>query len=127
MKRTSGMIAVFRFLLLILLTSPLFCSSYAKSQDWVHTGTNLSNSTLRIAAADFKPTGGDPQTQGLKVTFDTTLFSDLNNAGIFDVVSKSLAPQAMPGSLIPRQICLRWTSGRQRHRVRPWWRLGLFS
>ena len=104
MKRTSGMIAVSQSLFLILFTSLPYFASTAAAQDWVHTGTNLSNSTLRIAAADFKPLGGDPQTPGLKVTFDATLFSDLNNAGIFDVVSKSLAPQAMPGS--PQEILL---------------------
>ena len=68
------------------------------AQDWVHTGTNLSNPTIRIAAADFKPVGSDPQTTALKAVFDATLFSDLGNAGIFDVVSKSMAPQSMPGS-----------------------------
>ena len=42
--------------------------------------------------------GGDPETPPLKAVFDSTLYSDLANAGIFDMVSKSLAPQAMPGS-----------------------------
>jgi len=41
---------------------------------------------------------------GLKAVFDATLYSDLGNAGIFDLVSKSLAPQAMPGS--PQEIVL---------------------
>jgi TolB protein len=68
------------------------------AQDWVHTGTNLSNPIVRIAAADFKPVGNDPQTTSMKAVFDATLFSDLGNAGIFDLVSKSMAPQVMPGS-----------------------------
>ncbi|HZL50298.1 MAG TPA: translocation protein TolB [Terracidiphilus sp.] len=68
------------------------------AQDWVHIGTNLSNPTIRLAAADFKPVGNDPQTTALKATFDATLFSDLGSAGIFDLVSKSLAPQVMPGA-----------------------------
>ena len=46
--------------------------------------------------------GNDPQTPALKAVFDTTLYNDLTNAGIFDMVSKSLAPQAMPGS--PQEI-----------------------
>ncbi len=79
------------------------------AQDWVHTGTNLGNKTIRIAAADFKPTGNDPQTTALKAVFDATLFSDLGNAGIFDLVSKSMAPQAMPGS--PQEIVLnQWSA-----------------
>ena len=72
------------------------------AQDWVHTGTNLGNERIRIAAADFKPWAHDPQTPALKAAFDATLFNDLTNAGIFDLVSKSMAPPAMPGS--PKEI-----------------------
>ena len=68
----------------------------------MHTGTNLGNERIRLAAADFKPVGSDPQTTPLKAVFDSTLYNDLINAGIFDMVSKSLAPQAMPGS--PQEI-----------------------
>jgi TolB protein len=74
------------------------------AQDWVHTGTNLGNDRVRIAAADFKPVGADPQTPQLKATFDATLYGDLADAGIFDLVSKSLSPQATPGS--PQEINL---------------------
>jgi TolB protein len=74
------------------------------AQDWVHTGTNLGTDRIRIAAADFKPAGDDPQTPALKAAFDATLYSDLGNAGIFDLVSKSFAPQAAPGS--PQEISL---------------------
>jgi TolB protein len=79
------------------------------AQDWVHTGTNLGNDRIRIAAADFKPVGEDPQTPALKAAFDATLYSDLANAGIFDLVSKSMEPQATPGS--PQEISLpQWTA-----------------
>jgi TolB protein len=76
----------------------------AAAQDWIHTGSNLGNERIRIAAADFKPVGNDPQTPTLKAAFDTTLYSDLAAAGIFDIVSKSLMPQATPGS--PQEISL---------------------
>ena len=80
-----------------------------RAQDWVHTGTNLGNARIRIAAADFKPGGDDPETPALKAAFDSTLYSDLANAGIFDLVSKSLAPQATPGA--PQEINLpQWAS-----------------
>jgi TolB protein len=79
------------------------CSA-VQAQDWVHTGTNLGNTRIRLAAADFKPVAADPDTPALKATFDATLESDLTNAGIFDLISKSLAPQAMPGS--PQEINL---------------------
>lgn len=81
---------------LVLLIS--FSTSQLHAQDWVHTGTNLGADRIRIAAADFKPGNSDPQTPTLKAVFDATLYNDLGNAGIFDLVSKSMAPQANPGS-----------------------------
>jgi TolB protein len=74
------------------------------AQDWVRAGSGLTDQRIRLAAADFKPTGNDPQTPLLKSSFDATLYSDLANAGIFDMVSKSLAPPATPGS--PQEINL---------------------
>jgi TolB protein len=68
------------------------------AQDWLKTETSTGVSNIRIAVADFKPSSTDPQTGTLKQTFDTTLFNDLSNAGIFDVVSKSMLPQATPGA-----------------------------
>jgi TolB protein len=76
----------------------------ARAQDWVRTGTNLGATKIRLAAASFKPTSNDPQIGMLKSAFDTTLFDDLSNAGIFDMVSKSMAPPLMPGS--PQEINL---------------------
>ncbi|WP_446742324.1 Tol-Pal system beta propeller repeat protein TolB [Silvibacterium acidisoli] len=67
------------------------------AQDWVRTGTNLGVEKIRLAAANFKPGTPDVQTGALKTVFDTTLFNDLKNAGVFDMVSKSMAPPAMPG------------------------------
>jgi len=84
-------------------------ATHLAAQDWVHTGTNLGNDRIRLAAADFKPGSLDPQTPALKATFDATLYGDLANAGIFDLVSKSLAPQATPG--VPQEINLtQWSS-----------------
>jgi TolB protein len=94
----------FRLFRPALLTLAVLASIPAVAQDWVHTGSNLGNARIRIAAADFKLVGVDPQTPALKAAFDTTLYSDLANAGIFDLVSKSFAPQAAPGS--PQEISL---------------------
>ena len=88
-----------RSLLGFLVFIPLSLTVPAlNAQDWVRTGSGLSNQRIRIAAADFKPVGTDPQTPVLKATFDATLFNDLSNAGIFDMVSKSMAPAVTPGS-----------------------------
>src|ERR1700761_3715507 len=92
----------FRLLFLFLLALSLVWQ--AGAQDWVRTGTNLGAARIRLAAADFNPASADPQTPALKTTFDTTLYNDLNNAGIFDMVSKSMAPPLMPAS--PQQMNL---------------------
>ncbi len=103
MKRIDWILPLF-FLFAACLRAP-----QAAAQDWVHTGTNLGNQTIRLAAANFKPVGTDPQTPALKAVFDATLYNDLSNAGIFQMVSKSLAPLAMPGS--PQQIVLsQWSA-----------------
>ncbi len=90
----------FSILLVLASISSLSCGA----QDWVHTGSNLGNARIRLAAADFKQVGVDPQVTALKATFDSTLYGDLQNAGIFDMVSKSFAPQSSPGS--PQEINL---------------------
>ena len=98
-----------RFVLPALFSLTSLASLHAVAQDWVHTGSNLGNAKIRIAAADFKLVGADPQTPALKATFDSTLYSDLENAGVFDMVSKSFVPQATPGS--PQEINLsQWSA-----------------
>ncbi len=94
---------IFPLALILLAALP------AAAQDWIHIGSNLGNNRIRLAAADFKPVGADPQTPELKAAFDATLYSDLGNAGIFDLVSKSMIPLVTPGS--PQEINLaQWSA-----------------
>ncbi len=72
-------------------------------------GSGNASDRIRVAAADFKPGSSDPNTDQLKQTFDKTLFADLGAAGIFDLVSKSVIPQAQPGS--PAEVNLAQWSG----------------
>ncbi|GGA59711.1 protein TolB [Edaphobacter acidisoli] len=91
------------FLLIFLATIPIH------AQDWFKTETSSGAPNIRIAAADFKQLSPDPHAAELKRTFDTTLYSDLANAGIFDLVSKSLQPQTTPGA--PSEINLsQWSA-----------------
>lgn len=94
------------FALSLLIAVAFLASSISlQAQDWVHTGTKIpANNKIRIAAADVKAATADPLTGGLKSTFDQTLYNDLRYAGIFDVVSKSMIPNATPGS--PQEITL---------------------
>src|SRR5882724_6901091 len=67
------------------------------AQDWIRTGTGLGVEKIRLAASDFKPATQDPKNTDLLKTFNDTLFNDLDNAGIFDLVSKSFYPLQVPG------------------------------
>jgi TolB protein len=95
---------------LAVLALALSLPSLAHAQDnWFKTETSTGAPSIRLAAADFKPQSTDPQTLQYKKTFDAVLYADLANAGIFDLVSKSLMPTAQPGS--PSEINLnQWSS-----------------
>lgn len=83
----------------VLLLAPL---AHAQNDITIKLSGDAASRT-RLAAANFK--SSDP----LRQTFDTVLFSDLANAGIFDLVSKSIAPQATPGT--PAEISLpQWSA-----------------
>ncbi len=89
----------------LVLVGALAFTGPLLGQDGFSTSTLNGNAqSIRIAVADFKPGSASPSGAALKRTFDATLYADLANAGIFDIVSKSLAPQATPGS--PAEINL---------------------
>jgi len=95
-KKPEGMKTRFALLVVALLVVGLLPVAPANAQDWYKGGTN-SGAPIRMAAADFKPATGDPQTQPLNTVFNTTLFNDLDNAGIFEMVAKSFYPAGTPG------------------------------
>lgn len=70
----------------------------AIAQDWVKTGTGLGVSKIRIAVPDFKASNQDPRDPELLRTFNDVLWNDLQNAGIFEMVSKSFYPLGQIGS-----------------------------
>ena len=79
---------------LALISSP----TGAQAQDWIRTGTGLGVEKVKLAVPDFKPSTQDPKNTELLKTFNDTLFNDLDNAGIFDMVSKSFYPLEVPGN-----------------------------
>ncbi len=86
--------------LLALLLLACMCGRLYGQDIFGEANKSLANRT-RVAAANFKPAGGG---DALHATFDSVLFNDLSNAGIFDMVSKSLAPPVTPGT--PAEIKL---------------------
>jgi TolB protein len=53
---------------------------------------------VRLAVPDFKPSTSDAKNADLLKAFNDTLWNDLDNAGIFDMASKSFYPLAIPGN-----------------------------
>jgi TolB protein len=93
-----------RKLVLILLAVLVTAAAASAQTDWIRTGTGLGVEKLRVAAPDFKAAGQDARSAELLKTFNDTLWNDLDNAGIFDLVSKSFYPLAQPGQ--PNEVRL---------------------
>src|SRR5579864_44640 len=84
---------------LFLSLASLICAvMIGHAQDWIRTGTGLGVEKVKLAVPDFKPSGAEPQTAALLKTFNDTLWNDLDNAGIFELVSKSFYPLQVPGN-----------------------------
>src|SRR5215469_7972444 len=83
--------SAFLFLLVLLLFS------LAPAQDWVELVIN-KGAPIRLAVPDFKAAGTDAQTASLNTVFNQTLWSDLDNSGVFEMVGKSFYPLSTPGS-----------------------------
>jgi len=81
--------------LLILLGSLFPSTSFA--QDWVRTGSGLGLDKVHLAVPDFKPSSSDPQNDALLKAFNDTLWNDLDNSGVVELVSKSFYPLQVPG------------------------------
>ncbi len=66
------------------------------AQDWIKTGTGLGVEKVRLAVSDFKASGSDAQSAALLKTFNDTLWNDLDNSGVVELVSKSFYPLQIP-------------------------------
>jgi TolB protein len=84
---------------LFFLTLAISCclAPAAAAQDWIKTGTGLGVEKVRLAVPDFKPSTSDPRNDALLKTFNDTLWNDLDNSGVVELVSKSFYPLQVPG------------------------------
>ncbi len=80
----------------LVLTS-LISVARTEAQDWYRSGTNRG-ATTRMAVSDFKAANGDPGNGPLLAIFNETLWYDLDNAGMFEMVAKSFYPAGTPGA-----------------------------
>jgi TolB protein len=85
-----------KFMVVALIS--LSCATLSDAQDWVKGGVGLAAQKIRLAVPDFKASSQDPKNTELLKTFDDTLWNDLDNAGIFDVASKSFYPLGQVGA-----------------------------
>src|SRR5580698_5887788 len=93
----------------VLLAVVLALTVSSSAQDWIRTGTGLGVEKVRLAAPDFTASTQDPRNPDLLKVFNDTLWNDLDNAGIFDMVSKSFYPLQVPGQ--PSEINMSaWSS-----------------
>lgn len=93
------------FLIAVFLSIPALLSA----QDWIRTGTGLGVEKIRLAVPDFKMAPGGTETRNPWMTFNLTLTNDLQQAGIFDMVSRSFFPLSTPGA--PQDVVLtEWSS-----------------
>src|SRR5260221_438849 len=90
LRSTQARFAFLFFLLALSLTQ-------AQPQDWIRTGTNRG-APIRLAVPDFKAATADPQSAPLNAVFNETLWYDLENSGVFEMVAKSFYPLQTPGS-----------------------------
>ncbi len=80
----------------LAVVASLLLACNVQAQDPFHLETSTGAERLRLAASNFQ--SADSSSAELTHAFDATLYADLSNAGIFDMVSKSMVPQATPGT-----------------------------
>jgi TolB protein len=79
------------FIALIWALSSLALTSNLAAQDF--KGNIVGGSKVKIAVPDFRGSAGAP---ALMSTFNQTLWGDLVNAGLFDLVAKTFYPHPIP-------------------------------
>jgi TolB protein len=99
-KRLGRDLSLFFLAATFLLSSSTGSAQEDKFKGVVQNGVER----VRFAVADFKASTADPSGAPLVTTFNQVLFSDLQNSGIFDVVSKSFNPLETPGN--PQEVKL---------------------
>jgi TolB protein len=79
-----------------------------RSQDWFSTGVNLGAPRIRLAVSEFPPRSVDQVLVSLTQEFNQVLANDLDNVGIFELVSKSYLPLKLPQE--PEEVVFKnWT------------------
>lgn len=68
----------------------------SRSQDWFSTGINLGAPRIRLAVSELQPQSVEAEVVRLTKEFNDVVRYDLDESGIFDMVSKSMYPLKAP-------------------------------
>lgn len=104
LKKTSQVRPAALWLLALVLVVALaaFLPSGPAEGLQINTGINRGNPSIRMAVPEFQAQSSDANFTKLTQEFNSVLWNDLDNAGIFDLVSKSyypLKPLASPSDV----------------------------
>jgi TolB protein len=90
-------IAVPVLLTIAAVVFSLLARTAMSQQSWqIDTGVNLGAPKIKLAVPDFPPKSVDQQLVSLTQEFNQVLQSDLDDAGIFEMISKSNYPLKVP-------------------------------
>ncbi len=80
---------------LAIVAAPFLTCSRARAQQ-ITVGTSSGAPRIKIAVTEFQPQSTDANLTSLTQEFNSVLWNDLDNAGIFDLVSRSFYPVKPP-------------------------------
>jgi TolB protein len=89
-------LALFCCVTLAALAWSLWPRTAPGQQGWIDTGVNLGAAKIKLALPDFPPKSTDQQLVSLTQEFNQALWNDLDNAGIFEMITKSNYPLKVP-------------------------------
>ena len=86
------------YILLSVITLPLLLIALRtiQGQDWFSIGINLGAAKIKLAAGDFVASSTEQNLGSLTQEFNQVLWNDLDQAGIFELPSKSYYPLTPP-------------------------------
>src|ERR1041384_4729323 len=79
--------------IVFLLTAAIAAAARRPPQAQINSGTrDGSGAAIKIALPEFQPLAADLKSTALAAVFNKTLFDDLDYAGPFSIISRSLYP-----------------------------------
>jgi len=94
--------------LAVVVAVSVFESRSNPQEDWIKIGVNLGAPRIRLAVAELAPKSVEQQLVSMTGIFNRTVRSDLDNAGIFELVSRTMMPERIPSE--PAEVVFaNWT------------------